>query len=98
MHQRPRRQPGEGAHDAMHEQRRASSIQQRTWTGQLDDALAELYCAQRGVSVYSGIRNGLANGVLVEAECASPTPLESLTANLFLRADERILIASLRVS
>ena len=35
---------------------------------------------------------------IVEAECARTTPLESLTANRFRRADERIVIVCLSVS
>ena len=37
---------GEKVRVAMHVQRRAGGIQQRTWSGQLDDAPAELYCAR----------------------------------------------------
>jgi len=36
----------------MHVHHRACGIQQRTWAGQLEDALAELRCALRGVGMW----------------------------------------------
>ena len=58
-------------------------------TGKLDDALTELYSAQRGVGVWQWHKS-----LAVKAERAAPTSND----NLLLHADERIVIVRLFVS